>query len=53
MRINEVMKETGLTKKAIYYYENEGLIKPQKDPENNYRNYTEEEVRKLIIINIL
>lgn len=53
MKINEVMKETGLTKKAIYYYENEGLIKPQKDPENNYRNYTEEEVRTLVVINIL
>jgi DNA-binding transcriptional MerR regulator len=47
------MKEKGLTKKAIYYYENEGLIKPQKDHDNNYRNYTEEEVRKLIVINIL
>lgn len=53
MRINEVMKETGLTKKAIYYYENEGLISPLKDPDNNYRNYTEEDVRKLIVINIL
>ena len=53
MKINEVMKETGLTKKAIYYYENEGLIKPRKDPNNNYRNYTKEEVRKLIVINIL
>jgi|GEM_PF-1918303 Predicted transcriptional regulators len=53
MRINEAMKETGLTKKAIYYYENEGLIKPQKDPDNNYRNYTENDVRTLITINIL
>jgi len=53
MKINEVMKETGLTKKAIYYYENEGLIKPRKDPDNNYRNYTREDVRKLIVINIL
>lgn len=53
MKINEAIKETGLTKKAIYYYENEGLIKPQKDPDNNYRNYSEEDVRTLIIINIL
>jgi DNA-binding transcriptional MerR regulator len=53
MKINEVMKETGLTKKAIYYYENEGLIKPQKDPDNNYRNYSEEDVRRLVVINIL
>lgn len=53
MRINEVMKETGLTKKAIYYYESEGLIRPLKDPDNNYRDYTGEEVRKLIVINVL
>lgn len=53
MRINEVMKETGLTKKAIYYYENEGLIRPRKDQDNNYRDYTEDDVRRLIIINIL
>lgn len=53
MKINEVMKETGLTKKAIYYYENERLIEPMKDPDNNYRNYTEEDVRRLIVINIL
>ena len=53
MRINEVMKETRLTKKAIYYYESEGLIRPEKDPSNNYRKYTEDDVRKLIKINIL
>lgn len=53
MKINEVMKETGLTKKAIYYYEKEGLIKPRKDPGNNYRNYAEEDVKNLVIISIL
>ena len=53
MKINKVMKETGLTKKAIYYYENEGLISPAKEPGNNYRIYTEEDVRTLIAINIL
>lgn len=53
MKINEVMKETGLTKKSIYYYENEGLISPKKDPWNNYRIYNDDDVRKLIQINIL
>lgn len=53
MRMNEVMKETRLTKKAIYYYESEGLISPAKNPNNNYRKYTEDDVRKLIKINIL
>jgi DNA-binding transcriptional MerR regulator len=53
MKINQVMKETGLTKKAIYYYESEGLISPAKEPGNNYRIYTDEEVKKLIKISIL
>lgn len=53
MKINEVMKATGLTKKAIYYYESEGLIRPKKVPGNNYRIYTDKDVRKLIRINIL
>ncbi len=53
MKINQVMKKTGLTKKAIYYYENEGLISPEKKPGNNYRIYTDDDVRTLIKINIL
>ena len=53
MKMNQVMKETGLTKKAIYYYENEGLIRPAKEPGNNYRVYTDEDVKKLIKISIL
>jgi Predicted transcriptional regulators len=51
MKISEVMRETNLTKKAIYYYEEEGLITPRKDEENGYRIYSEEDVKKLIIIN--
>jgi len=53
MKINEVMKETGLTKKAIYYYEEEGLISPRKDEENNYRIYEEEDVKRLLTIHSL
>lgn len=53
MKINEVMKITGLTKKAIYYYENTGLINPIKDDENNYRIYTEKDVDVLKKIDIL
>ncbi|ETI69817.1 helix-turn-helix domain-containing protein [Neobacillus vireti] len=50
MKISEVMRETNLTKKAIYYYEEEGLITPWKDSENGYRTYSEEDVKKLNII---
>ena len=53
MKISEVMKATGLTKKAIYYYEEEGLVSPQKDRDNNYRSYTEDDVNKLIQISVL
>ncbi len=35
MRIQDVSKKTGLTKKAIHFYVSEGLIRPAKT-ENNY-----------------
>lgn len=47
MKISEVMKVTGLTKKAINYYENSGLIKPNSNEENNYRDYSNWDVDKL------
>lgn len=53
MKINEVMKTTGLTKKAIYYYEEEGLIKPTKEIENEYRVYTEKDLERLKHISAL
>ena len=40
MLINEVCILTGLTKKAISYYEKKGLMKPRKS-ENGYREYSE------------
>lgn len=46
MLINEVCTLTGLTKKAIAYYEEKGLIKPIKD-DNGYRNYSQEEIALL------
>ncbi|WP_125153594.1 MerR family transcriptional regulator [Clostridium rectalis] len=47
MKISEVMKITKLTKKAINYYEEKGLIKPLVNEFNNYRHYTKEDVLKL------
>ncbi len=41
------MKETGLTRKAIYYYEEMGLISPTQEDENSYRNYSESEIERL------
>jgi len=53
MKINQIMKITGLTKKAIYYYEEVGLIKPTRDTDNDYRIYTEKDVERLKQINVL
>ncbi len=53
MIISEVMGITGLTKKAINYYEEEGLLAPPVNSENNYRDYSVEDVNRLIQISIL
>ena len=43
---SEIQKETGLTRKAIEYYEDKGLIHPQKS-ENGYRDYSTEDLEIL------
>lgn len=46
MKINEVANITGLTKKAINYYQEKGIINPKQD-ENGYREFSESDVKKL------
>ncbi|MBP3041051.1 MerR family transcriptional regulator [Bacillaceae bacterium Marseille-Q3522] len=46
MQINEVMKLTGLTRKAIHYYDQIGLVEPAI-ASNGYRNYSELDVKRL------
>lgn len=53
MNIKVVSEKTGLTKKAIKYYENEGLINPLKNNANNYREYTDNDIVKLNLIGAL
>ncbi|MBC7340757.1 MAG: MerR family transcriptional regulator [Firmicutes bacterium] len=53
MRIGEVAARTGLTKKAIRYYEAQGLISPQTDPGNAYREYSQDDVQRLQEISLL
>ena len=53
MKISEAAARTGLTKKAINYYEQEGLIAPKANPENEYREYSEADVQTLTEIQIL
>jgi len=53
MKISEVMEITRLTKKAINYYEEAGLIKPDLNLENNYREYSQSNVDELVQISVL
>lgn len=51
MQINEVVQVVDLTKRAIKYYEEQGLLSINKD-ENGYRNYTEEDIEILKEISV-
>ena len=46
MKISEIAKETGLTVRAIRYYEELNLIKSDR-LDNNYRSYDKEALFKI------
>ena len=50
MNIGKAAKLSNLTIKAVRYYANIGLVKPQQNISTGYRDYTEEEVAKLKFI---
>lgn len=52
MFINEISKKTGVSKKAIYIYENKGLLKIGR-LENGYRVYSEDDETRLNRIKLL
>ena len=52
MLVNEVCKKCGLTKKAIEYYEKQGLICPSV-MDNGYRQFSDSDVLRLEKISVL
>lgn len=53
MTIKDAEKVTGLTIKSIRYYEEKGLISVGRNKNNDYRNYTDEDIENLKLIKIL
>ena len=53
MKINEVEQKVGITKKNIRFYEQEGLLKPDRNAQNGYREYSEEDLLLLQKIKLL
>ncbi len=49
---SEIQNKTGLTRKAIEYYEDKGLINPHR-LENGYKDYTEKDLEILVKVSIL
>ena len=50
MNIGKAAKLSNLTVKAVRYYANIGLVKPQQNITSGYRDYTDGEVSKLKFI---
>ena len=53
MKISQVEELVGITKKNIRFYEDEGLLSPERDPENGYREYSLMDVDELMKIKFL
>ena len=49
MKINEVAKVSGVSSRTLHYYDEIGLLSPQKK-ENGYRYYSEEDISFLQMI---
>ena len=44
--IKEAEKLTGITSQNIRYYERQKLLSPQRNNENAYREYSEEDIKR-------
>lgn len=53
MNIKEAEERTGLKAANIRYYEQEGLLHPERNRRNNYREYSQEDVEVLERIKML
>lgn len=50
MRIGEVAERTGLSPRAIRYYEEVGLVVPSARSRGGFRLYTEVDLRRLLLV---
>ena len=53
MNIKQAEELTGVSRQNIRFYEREGLLLPERNPENGYREYTEEHIEILKKIRLL
>ena len=47
MKIGQAAQRTGLTISNIRFYERKGLLEPERNDQSKYRNYSEQDIRRL------
>jgi len=50
VNISIVARKTGLTSKAIRFYEDKGLVTPPLRGDNGYRSYTQQHINELTLL---
>ena len=50
MRIQEVIRQTGLSRRTIYYYIDQKLITPRAEEANGYHDFSEKDIQKLFLV---
>lgn len=50
MNIEEASRACGISKDMIRFYEKKGLIRPGRNPANDYRDYQVRDLRRLVLI---
>lgn len=53
MNIEQASQASGISGRNIRYYEQAGLLHPDRDPQNDYRLYSEKDIRTLKLIRVL
>ena len=53
MNIKQASQHSGVSPQNIRYYEREGLLCPQRDPNNDYRQYSDQDLHTLKLIRML
>ena len=53
MNIKEAEKLTGISKRNIRFYEQKGMLHPARNQDNDYRDYSPQDIQRLKLIRAL
>lgn len=53
LRVGQAAKQVGVRVSAVHFWEQQGLLRPQREPESRYRLYDEPQMRRLRVVALL